>query len=162
MNSKHEQLDAVTRTLEDLRELPSGSELGVSQWYTLDQSHIDQFAETTGDRQWIHVDVERARRESPFGGTIAHGYLTLSMLSVMVVGMNVFPSGVHQLYNYGMDKVRFLSPVKAGGRVRNRCTLLGLETRENGQIIMKTENILEVEDSGKPALSAVCLTMMLF
>src|SRR5262245_47566340 len=91
-------------------------ELGVSDWVTVDQDQIDQFADCTGDRQWIHVDVERARRESPFGGPIAHGYLSLSLLAATVIEIGVIPPDAVSGLNYGLDKVRFLAPVRVGAR----------------------------------------------
>src|SRR6267142_3718506 len=95
-----------------------GRELGVSEWIVVTQDMINNFAETTGDRQWIHVDVERARRESPFGGPIAHGYLTLSLVAAMVMELGVIPPDAATGLNYGLDKVRFIAPIKAGARVR--------------------------------------------
>src|SRR5215475_3143557 len=102
----------------------AGRELGTSDWVTVDQPRIDQFAACTGDRQWIHVDVERARREGPFGGPIAHGYLTLSLVAAMLMEVGVIPPDASTGLNYGLDKVRFLAPVKAGARVRARVTLI--------------------------------------
>src|SRR5215467_7106694 len=95
-----------------------GKELGVSDWLTVDQERIDQFAACTGDHQWIHVDVERARRESPFGAPIAHGYLTLALLAQLQYAIGLIPPGTAQAINYGLDRVRFLAPVKAGARIR--------------------------------------------
>ena len=97
-----------------------GQELGVSDWITVDQARINQFADQTGDHQWIHVDVERARRESPFRSTIAHGYLTLSLAAACQMEMGVVPAGVVEALNYGLDRVRFLAPVTAGARIRDR------------------------------------------
>src|SRR5689334_24036517 len=90
-----------------------GQELGVSDWITVDQQRINEFADCTGDHQWIHVDVERAQRESPFGGTVAHGYLTLSLLPAMQYQVGTVPGGVTAALNYGADKVRFITPVRA-------------------------------------------------
>src|SRR5246500_3171079 len=101
-----------------------GRELGASKWVAVDQDRIDAFAACTGDRQWIHVDVERARRESPFGGTIAHGYLTLSLVASLAMEAGLIPADATAGLNYGLDKVRFMAPVKAGARVRNRVVLL--------------------------------------
>jgi acyl dehydratase len=101
----------------------AGRELGASEWVTLDQDRVDAFAACTGDRQWIHVDVERAQRESPFGGPIAHGYLTLSLVAAMIVELGVIPPDATTGLNYGLDKVRFITPVKAGSRVRARAKL---------------------------------------
>jgi acyl dehydratase len=135
-----------------------GQELGVSEWVRIDQPCIDAFASCTGDRQWIHVDVERAKRESPFRGPIAHGYLTLAPLAMQV---GVIPSDAAAGLNYGIDKVRFLAPVPAGARVRLRVVLAGLEPREGGQVVMKTLNTMEVEGSEKPALIAETLALLI-
>ena len=132
-----------------------GQELGVSDWVAIDQARIDTFASCTGDHQWIHVDVERAKRESPFRGPIAHGYLTLAMQ------IGVIPKDAAAGLNYGIDKVRFLAPVPAGARVRLRVALAGVEPREGGQVVMKTLNTLEVEGSEKPALIAETLALLI-
>ena len=137
-----------------------GRELGVSDWVTVDQARIDAFADCTGDRQWIHIDVERAKRESPFGGTIAHGYLTLSLLAALAIEMGLIPEDAKAGLNYGLDKVRFMTPVKAGARVRNRVTLLAAEKKEGGRIIIKTMNELQIEGEDKPALVAESLAML--
>lgn len=137
-----------------------GRELGVSDWVTVDQPRIDAFAACTGDRQWIHVDVERAKRESPFGGTIAHGYLTLSLLAALAIEIGLIPPDASAGLNYGLDKVRFMTPVKAGARVRNRVTLLSAEKKEGGRIIIKTMNELQIEGEEKPALIAESLAML--
>src|SRR5438132_1752259 len=114
-----------------------GRELGASDWVAVDQERIDAFAACTGDRQWIHVDVERARRESPFGGPIAHGYLTLSLVAAMVMELGVIPPDAATGLNYGLDKVRFLAPVKAGARVRTRATLVSAEPQSDGRMLLK-------------------------
>jgi acyl dehydratase len=138
-----------------------GRELGVSDWVAIDQSRIDSFADCTGDHQWIHVDVERAKRESPFRGPIAHGYLTLSMVAPLSMQIGILPKDSAAGLNYGIDKVRFLAPVPAGARVRLRVVLTGVESREGGQTIMKTQNTLEVEGSQKPALIAETLALLI-
>ena len=138
-----------------------GRELGVSDWVTIDQARIDEFASCTGDDQWIHVDVERAKRESPFRAPIAHGYLTLSMVAALSMQVGIIPSDAAAGLNYGIDKVRFLAPVPAGGRVRLRVVLLGIEPKDGGQVIMKTQNTLEVEGSEKPALIAETLALLI-
>jgi acyl dehydratase len=138
-----------------------GKELGVSDWVTIDQSRIDTFASCTGDNQWIHVDVERAKRESPFRGPIAHGYLTLSMVAPLSIQVGILPKDSAAGLNYGIDKVRFLAPVPAGARVRLRVVLAGVEPREGGQAIMKTQNTLEIEGSQKPALIAETLALVI-
>ena len=138
-----------------------GHELGVSGWMTVDQSRIDQFAECTGDHQWIHVDVARANRESPFGGPIAHGYLTLSLIAPLAMEIGVVPKDAIAGFNYGLDKVRFLAPVKAGERVRLRVVLLGVEPKDAGGLVIKTRNTLEIEGSDKPALIAEALALLI-
>ncbi|MGF6539034.1 MaoC family dehydratase [Paraburkholderia youngii] len=137
-----------------------GRELGVSEWVVVDQARIDAFAHCTGDRQWIHVDVERARRESPFGGTIAHGYLTLSLLAALAMEIGLIPEDASAGLNYGLDKVRFMTPVKAGARVRNRVSLVSVEKKSGGRIIVKTMNELQIEGEDKPALVAETLAML--
>jgi len=136
-----------------------GQELGVSDWITVDQARINQFADQTGDHQWIHVDVERARRESPFGSTIAHGYLTLSLAAACQMEMGVVPAGVTEALNYGLDRVRFLAPVKAGARVRDRIVLQDIE-RKGGNLLLKTRNTIEIEGERKPALIADALSLL--
>jgi acyl dehydratase len=137
-----------------------GRELGVSDWVVVDQARINAFAECTGDHQWIHVDVERARRESPFGGTIAHGYLSLSLLAALSMDVGLVPPDAAAGLNYGLDKVRFLTPVKAGARVRNRVTLVGVEDKGGGRVIARMANTLEIEGEDKPALLAESLAML--
>jgi acyl dehydratase len=136
-----------------------GRELGVSDWVTINQERIDQFAECTEDRQWIHVDVERAKHDSPLGTTIAHGYLTLAMLAPTTFEVVVKPAGISQALNYGLDRVRFIAPVKAGSRVRNRIKLLAAEARGDGRMLLTTENTIEIEGEPKPALIATALVM---
>jgi acyl dehydratase len=136
-----------------------GRELGVSAWVTMDQQRIAQFAECTEDQQWIHTDVERAQRDSPLGTTIAHGYLTLAMLAPSTFEIVVRPAGISQALNYGLDRVRFIAPVKAGSRVRNRIKLLAAEARSDGRMLLTTENTIEIEGEPKPALIAIALVM---
>ena len=137
-----------------------GRELGVSDWVVVDQARIDAFAQCTGDTQWIHVDVERAKRESPFGGTIAHGYLTLSLLASLAIEIGIIPKDASAGLNYGLDRVRFMTPVKAGARVRNRVTLLTVERKGGGRVIVKTMNELQIDGEDKPALIAETLAML--
>jgi len=137
-----------------------GRELGISDWVVIDQSRINAFAECTGDRQWIHVNEERAKRESPFGGTIAHGYMTLSLLAALAMEIGLIPEDASVGLNYGLDKVRFMTPVKAGARVRNRVTLISVEKKSGGRIIVKTMNELQIEGEEKPALVAETLAML--
>jgi acyl dehydratase len=146
-------------SLEDLQSFV-GRELGVSDWITVDQKRIDQFASCTGDDQWLHVDVERARRESPYGGPIAHGYFTLSLVASTALDVFIRPAGIEQALNYGLERVRFIAPVKAGGRVRNRIMLLSAEERDAGHLLLRTENKIEIEGEDKPALVAVALVLV--
>jgi acyl dehydratase len=138
-----------------------GKELGVSEWVAIEQSRIDAFAACTGDHQWIHVDVERAKRESPFRSPVAHGYLALAMIAPLSMQIGIIPTDVAAGLNYGIDKVRFLAPVPAGARVRLRVFLVSAEPKEGGQTIMKTRNTLEVEGSEKPALIAETLALLI-
>jgi acyl dehydratase len=138
-----------------------GQELGVSDWVAIDQPRINTFASCTGDHQWIHVDVERSKRESPFRGPVAHGYLTLAMVAPLAMEIGIIPTDAAAGLNYGIDKVRFLAPVPAGARVRLRVVLAGIEPKEAGQVIMKTQNTLEVEGSEKPALVAETLALLI-
>jgi acyl dehydratase len=137
-----------------------GRELGVSDWIVVDQARIDAFAQCTGDTQWIHVDVARAKRESPFGGTIAHGYLTLSLLAALAIEIGVIPDDASAGLNYGLDKVRFMTPVKAGARLRNRVSLLAAERKGGGRVVVRTMNELQIEGEDKPALIAETLAML--
>jgi acyl dehydratase len=138
-----------------------GKELGVSDWVAVDQQRIDDFAACTGDNQWIHVDVERATRESPFGGTIAHGYLTLSLLPIMQFNVGTLPEGVTAALNYGADRVRFITPVKAGGRIRDHITLVGAEDKGGGRILVTTRHTVEIDGEDRPALVADTLALLL-
>jgi acyl dehydratase len=146
-----------------LTTLPSfvGRELGVTDWSTIDQDRVDQFAACTGDRQWIHVDVARARRESPFGGTIAHGYLTLALVGALVIELGVIPPDAASGLNYGLDKVRFMAPVKSGARVRLRARLLSAERQAGGRMLLKLQATLEIADEAKPALIAEVLCLLI-
>lgn len=146
-------------TYEELR-TKVGQELGVSDWVIVDQSRIDGFAESTGDRQWIHVDPERARRQSPFRTTIAHGFLTLSLIGAFIQDMGVIPVNTQAAFNYGLDKVRFVTPVKVGSRVRMRSFLLSMEEKGPRQYLLKGENTIEIEGEDKPALVAETLIML--
>ena len=138
-----------------------GLELGVSDWIAIDQGMIDTFAGCTNDHQWIHVDVERARRESPFGATIAHGFLTLSLISGLAYSMGARPRPLETSINYGLDRLRFITPVKAGARVRLRSVLKGFDERDPGQYMMKTSSVVEIEGEEKPALVAETLTLLI-
>ena len=134
-----------------------GTEIGVSGWILVDQARIDAFAEATEDRQFIHVDVTA---QTPFGGTIAHGFLSLSLLSRMGAEAMLIPQGVKMAVNYGLDRVRFLAPVRSGKRVRGRFILDSIEEKAPGQILMRHIVTVEIEGEDKPALTAVWLGLM--
>lgn len=137
-----------------------GKELGTSKWVTVDQDRIDQFAQCTGDEQWIHVDVKRAKMESPFGGPVAHGYLTLALLADLSMDIGVLPKDAKAAFNYGLDKVRFLAPVKSGSRVRARISLVELTEQGGGRKLIKLNNTVEIEGEPKPALIAETLAVL--
>jgi acyl dehydratase len=136
-------------------------QLGLSDWVEIDQPRIDTFAACSGDHQWIHVDVERAKQESPFRAPIAHGYLTLAIVASLAMQVGIIPSDAAAGLNYGIDRVRFLAPVVAGSRVRLRVVIAAIEQKEGGRAIMKTHNTLELEGSEKPALIAETLTLLI-
>jgi len=138
-----------------------GKELGVSKWMTVDQAMINEFAETTQDKQWIHIDVEKAKKHSPFGAPIAHGYLTLSLVAPLSYDIGAVPQGTVAAFNYGLDKVRFLTPVKAGAKIRMRSTLVSFDPKGPGQFLMKCANTIEIEGEEKPALIAETLAMLI-
>ena len=138
-----------------------GRELGVSDWATVDQESIDKFADCTGDHQWIHVDVERSKRESPYGTTIAHGFLTLSLLSKLQFEVGISPPDVAQMINFGLDRVRFISPVRSGARIRDRVVLMSAEPKGEGRVLVKTQNTVEIEGEVKPAMVAEALALLM-
>ena len=132
-----------------------GDELGVSRWYLLDQARIDAFAEVTDDPQFIHVDPERARAETPFDGTIAHGFLTMSLLSSMTYEVMPFMTGGEGMsINYGFNKLRFMSPVPSGSRVRGRFSLLTLDQSNSDFCDLILTSTVEIEGQSKPAMVA--------
>jgi acyl dehydratase len=136
----------------------AGSEAGVSRWFVIDQKRIDAFAEITGDRQFIHIDPEAARA-SPFGGTIAHGFLTLSMLSALAIDALPAVEGRTMGVNYGFERLRFLSPVPAGARIRGRFRLESVTTRSPAEFLSRHNVTVEIEGAAKPALIAEWLTL---
>ena len=146
----------LIKSLEDAKAL-EGQEVGLSDWVVVDQHRIDQFAEATADHQWIHVDTERAARELPDGKTIAHGYLTLSLLPVLVSGFVEFEN-LERAINFGTNKVRFYTPVIEGARVRARGTLLQARRRA-GALLLTSEVRIEIEGERKPACVAEILGM---
>jgi len=147
----------MVETPEALRAL-IGQELGVSDWLEVTQDLIDRFAEVTGDHQWIHVDVERAKREMPGGKTIAHGYLLLSLLPKLGAGIYKL-SWPSRSINYGSDKVRIVNPVKAGARVRLRQSLVAVEDGAPGAHRITVRQTLEIEGEAKPAMIADTIRM---
>ena len=136
-----------------------GQEVGVSGWILVGQERIDTFAEATEDRQYIHVDPEAAE-QTPFGGTIAHGFLTLSLLSRFAADAALAPEGLKMAVNYGLDRVRFLAPVKSGKRLRGRFMLDSAEEKAPGQWLMRYRVTVEIEGEEKPALTAEWLGLM--
>ena len=133
-----------------------GQHLGTSEWLEITQERVDQFADATGDHQWIHVDPERAAKESPFGGPIAHGYLTLSLLP-MLASQIIQITGFRLTVNYGTEKVRFPAPVPVGSRVRGSAVLDAAEPIEGGLHILITLTV-EIEGGSKPAMVATSVT----
>ena len=142
----------------EFKDLPSliGKEIGVSDWVLVDQDRVNKFADATGDHQWIHVDVERATRE--IGGPIVHGYLTLSLLPFLSAGMMPV-KGVTRGINYGSDKVRFISMVRVGKRVRLRQKLIGAEPKSGG-VQIKNECTIEIEGEDRPACVAETISIV--
>jgi acyl dehydratase len=136
-----------------------GDEVGVSGWIMLGQARIEQFADATEDRQFIHIDPAAAA-QTPFGGTIAHGFLTLSLLSRMGAEAMLLPEGAQMAINYGLDRVRFLAPVRSGKRIRGRFTLDSVEEKGPGQILLRHSVTVEIEGEDKPALSAVWIALI--
>jgi acyl dehydratase len=137
-----------------------GQEVGVSDWMLIDQERVSGFAQVTGDQQWIHVDVERARRESPYGGPIAHGYLTVSLLAKFA-GECIAVDGIRLAVNYGLNRVRFAAPVKVGSRIRARFVLAAVDDIEGGAQ-MQWQATVEIEGGEKPACIAEMLTRWYF
>jgi len=137
-----------------------GKEIGVSDWFLIDQARINDFADTTVDHQFIHVDPEKASK-TPFGTTIAHGFLTLSLLPHLVSGLGAGMEGAVMGLNYGFDKIRFLAPVKVNSRVRARVKLADVQEKAPKQYLVKQEITVEIENEAKPALVAEWLTMVM-
>lgn len=136
-----------------------GKEAGLSEWRVVSQNMIDLFAEATDDHQFIHVDPERAAKETPFGGTIAHGFLSLSLLSTLAYEALPSLEGANMGINYGFDNVRFITPVKTGSRVRARFVLKKVQARPSGWIQLAYGVTMEIENSTKPAFTATWLTI---
>lgn len=150
----------VGYTVEDMRSRV-GSELGVSDWLKVEQPMIDEFARSTKDPDQLHINPAWAARETPYGGTIAFGFWTLSMLTYFSHEVGMWPTDVAYALNYGLERVRWIQPVKVGARIRMRCTLAELAERGKGRMLIRTDNIIEIEDEARPALSAVWLGLFI-
>ena len=149
----------MVREFQGIAELEKhlGQELGTSDWVTVDHERINTFADATGDHQWIHIDEERAKA-GPFGGTIAHGFLTLSLLPLLGAEvMNV--TGMKMKINYGLNKVRFPQPVPSGARVRDTITLDSVERKDAGVMVIMT-HVIEIDGADRPACIAEAVTLM--
>jgi acyl dehydratase len=136
-----------------------GQEVGVSSWLTMDQQRINEFADATEDRQFIHTDPEAAA-QTPFGGTIGHGFLTLSMLSRMAAEAMLVPDSIKMAVNYGLDRVRFIAPVRSGKRIRGRFRLDSVDEKAPGQLLLRHTVTVEIEGEEKPALTAEWLGLL--
>jgi acyl dehydratase len=152
-------MSIVITSIDDAKAL-EGQEIGLSDWAVIDQNRIDQFAEATADHQWIHVDTERAARELPDGKTIAHGYLTLALIPVLT-GNFVEVKNLARAINFGLNKVRFYTPLQVGARVRARATMLQARHRA-GALLLTSEVRIEIENERKPACVAEALGMYFF
>jgi acyl dehydratase len=138
-----------------------GEALGTSEWVEITQERVDTFADATGDHQWIHVDVDRARAESPYGGPIAHGYLSLSLLPML--GWQIYSTeGARMGVNYGSNKVRFPSPVQVGSRLRLSSVLVEATQLPDGVVQMVVEQTLEIEGQSKPAVVAETVSRVVY
>ncbi len=153
-------MSTPTRTLADLHAL-IGSEIGVTDWIPVEQDAIDQFSVSTRDPDWLHVDPERAKRDGPYGGTIAFGFWTLSMLTYCSHQVGMWPKDVAYALNYGLDRVRWINPVPVGTRIRMRCKLLSLEERPDLRILVRTLNTMEIEGGTRPAMTAEWLGLFI-
>ena len=136
-----------------------GTEVGVSDWLPIDQARIDAFADATEDRQFIHVDLAAAA-QTPFGGTVAHGFLSLAMLSRMAAEAMLVPDNVKMAVNYGLDRVRFIAPVRSGKRIRGHFVLDAIEEKALGQMLLRHTVTVEIEGVDKPALTAQWLGLI--
>jgi acyl dehydratase len=139
-----------------------GEEMGVSSWHLVDQQRIDRYADVIEDHQFIHVDPERAKQETPFGTTVAHGFLTMSLLSIMSYEVMPVIEGTTMGVNYGFDKLRFISPVRSGKRVRGRFTLAEAKLRKPTELQSRTNVTVEIEGEDRPALVADWIGLIYF
>lgn len=138
-----------------------GSVLGVSPWLEVGQPMIDEFGRSTRDMDWLHVDPSRAAREAPYGGTIAFGFWTLSMLTHFSHEVGMWPVDAAYALNYGLDRVRWIHPVKVGARIRMRSTLMEVTDRNDRQLLIRTNNVIEIEGESRPALIAEWLGLFI-
>ena len=138
-----------------------GHEFGATEFFPVTQERINLFADATNDHQWIHVDVERARKHSPFGGTIAHGFLTLSLVAGAMETAAVIPTDAKAVFNYGVENLRFLAPVPAGASVRARFTLKSVEAKGEGRKLVRFSGVVDIEGSDKPALVGDFLALVI-
>lgn len=153
----------MTSTIDDIRAF-YGEATRTTDWLTVEQPLIDKFGESTCDSDWLHTDPERARRESPFGGTIAFGFWTVSMMTYFArraMGRD-YPEGALYGLNYGFDRLRLVSPVPVGSRIRSHMRLLNVEDRGGGRFLVKTEHRIEVEAADKPAMLAEWLVLLVY
>jgi acyl dehydratase len=144
-------------SVEELKQM-IGRENGLSDWVLIDQERINRFAEVTGQRSWLHVDIKRAKA-GPYGGTIGHGDLSLSLIPLFSTSAKYAPSEVKMALNYGFNKVRYLNPVPVDRRMRSRMVITGIEEKQPGRFLMTTTHTIEIEGQEKPACIAEALTM---
>jgi acyl dehydratase len=138
-----------------------GQENGTSEWVLIDQDRINRFADATEDHQWIHVDIEKAKK-GPFGGPIGHGFLTLSLIPIFSKSAKYLPEGLKMAVNYGLNKVRFITPVPVGSQVRSRMVISAVEEKGPGRILMTITHSIEIKGQDKPACIAEGLSMLFF
>jgi acyl dehydratase len=143
--------------VEKIREM-LGKNLGVTDWITIDQARINAFADCTEDHQWIHVN-EKMAADGPFGATIAHGFLVLSLIPEFSESIGVVPQGAYMAMNYGLNKVRFINPVRVGSRLRDTLSLTGMEEKSGNRILLTTTHTIEIEGIEKPAAIAEMLAL---
>ena len=145
----------------EIKDLPGlvGTEVGVSDWLLVDQDRVNKFADATGDHQWIHVDVERAKKDMPDGKTIAHGFLTLSLIPMLAADISKI-NNVRNGINYGCNKVRFTSPVKAGSRVRARSKLIAADAMKDNGVRLTNQVTIEIEGQERPACVAETMSIV--
>jgi acyl dehydratase len=145
-----EKTNGLVTDMAGLRD-SAGTHIGYTDWEEMTQDRVNQFADVTDDHNFIHVDPERAKRETPFGTTVAHGFLTMSLLSIMSYEVMPVIEGTMMGVNYGFDKLRFISPVRSGSRVRGRFTLMEVTLRKPTELLSRTNVTIEIEGEAKPA-----------